>query len=357
MAISDSEPPGKTQLKPSKIDEVISESQLPLLHYIPRTAENHFFYQNGLSKLIPRLTVQVFSDLSSCFSLWEEFSPNKSLFDLWDFRLAWYEGYGYKPYFYTIFERKRPLAVLPLWYSDYRNKYMWFGSDWMEDNTFFVRDEKLVDVLFEIAPNPLLLNAVEVDNSWNKKKLYPLLKADDPKNLKSLNGISSIHELLHTFSKKDRYNLRSDYFRIADLSPKVVITGGKSLKHLNRMIELNIQRFSKDPEDESDLVESDRRKTYEQMNNNEGDYKVRFVEVYIQNHLAAIDLILTYNGTYYTMKGGNDLDRFNGIGNFMVYKEFEDALKNGFHTVDCLQMDNGWKHRFFDQKDMSVLEK
>lgn len=329
----------------------------PLLHYIPRTRENHFFYKNGLSKLIPRLTVKVHSQLEICEELWELFTPKKSMFDVWDFRMAWYAGYKYKPYFYTVYEREKPLALLPLWYSTYRKKYQWFGSDWMEDNKFFVKDEKLIDVLFQIAPTPFILNAIEINETWKNKKIFPSLKPDDAKNLKNLSGLSSMDDLLQTFDKKDRYNLKSDYLRIAAMNPKVIVTKAKDMTKLRTMMKMNIERFSKDPEDESDLVEKDRRITYTAMVNNANQYRVQFIEVYIQNRLAAIDFIATYKGTYYTMKGGNDLNRFNGVGNFLVYTEFEEAMKQGFKMVDCLQMDNGWKHRFFDQKPVYIVEK
>ncbi len=356
MINSDSEPLGKVkQLTP--VHGGYSADFHPLLHYIPPTRENHFFYRNGLSKLIPRLAVKVHSRIDECYDLWERFSPKQSMFDLWDFRYSWYEGYQFTPYFYTLYERGIPLAVLPLWWSDYRKKYLWFGSDWMEDNNFFVANEKLIDVLFQIAPNSLLLNAIEMRDQWVKKKFFPLLKPDDPKNLKNLEGIITMDQLLQTFDKKSRYHLRSDYLKIQSMNPRVIITKGKDLNKLNRMITLNIERFSKDPDDESDLVDPQRRKTYERMVRNADSYDVRFIEVYIQNHLAAIDFIATYQSVYYTMKGGNDIDRFSGIGNYMVYIEFEDALRGAFRTVDCLQMDNGWKHRFFDQKRVYTLEK
>lgn len=357
MEILDTEPPGNTNKNLSK-SVSLNGSSIPLLHYIPKTRKNHFFYKNGLSKLIPRLTVKVHSNIEDCFNLWEKFSPNKSLFDLWDFRFAWYQGYGYKPYFYTVYERQKPLGVLPLWYNEFRKKYQWFGSDWMEDNTFFVEDEKFIDVLFQIAPSPIHLNAIDMNgDDWNERSFHSLLKKDDPKNLKNIENVSSMDDLLYTLNKKDRYNLKSDYFRIMRMNPKVKITRKKSLPKMNKMIKMNIERFSKDPTDESDLVDPERRKTYQQMVKNAGVYDVKFVEVTIQNHLAAIDFIITYKDTYYTMKGSNDLNRFNGIGNFMVYTEFDDAIKEGYDLVDCLQMDNGWKHRFFTQKELYIVEK
>src|SRR5438477_13194566 len=94
----DFEPPGFNQ-------------KISLLNLIPNISANRYFYANGLAKWIPRLTLKVHSELEDCYLLWEKFSPKQSIFDLWDFRFAWYEGYGYKPYFYTIYEGKKPLAV------------------------------------------------------------------------------------------------------------------------------------------------------------------------------------------------------------------------------------------------------
>ncbi|QQG43941.1 MAG: hypothetical protein HYW86_03685 [Candidatus Roizmanbacteria bacterium] len=344
MEISDTEPPGN----------VIS---IPLLHYIPKNQENNYFYRNGLSKLIPRLTVKVHSNIEECFTLWEEFSPKKSLFDLWDFRFAWYQGYGYQPYFYTLYERQKPLGVLPLWYSKHRKKYLWFGSDWMEDNTFFVKDEKLIDVLFEIAPNPLLLNAIEVNSDWSKKKIFNQLKYDDPKNLKDISQVNSMDELLQSFDKKDRYNLKADYYRIEGLNPRVKVIKTNNDKHFDKLAKMNILRFSTRLDDESDLLDKDRLRTYRNIIKNSGVYKTQFVEIHIQKHLAAIDLVITYKDKYYMVKGGNDLDRFKGIGNFLLYYEFKEAIENGFSLVDCLQVDYGWKHRYFDQIPVYTLEK
>lgn len=325
--------------------------EVSLLRYIPQTRENRFFYENGLSKIIPKLKVKVHTDIESCYYLWNLFSPKKTPFDLWDFRLAWYEGYKYKLYFYTLYEKKTPLAVLPLWFDEERKRYEWFGSYYMEDNKFFVKDEQLIDILIKIAPKPISLDAIEIEERLKTKDFFTKLILDEPKFVKDISGFSSIDDLLATLSKKNRYHLKSDFQRILAQNPKTVISN-VSNEHLTKeFIRLNMLRFDNVVNDESDFHQEKRKNAYLAIIKNAGVYKIQFNQVYIQNYLAAIDLAVLYNGIYAVPRGGNDVYRFKGIGNFMVYFDFEDAIKKKYSLVDCLQIDYDWKHRFFDQRE------
>lgn len=339
---SSEEPPGKGLF-------------LPLTQLIPQTKENKYYYTNGLSKLIPRLMLKVHSHIDECFELWEKFSPKKSLFDLWDFRQAWLEGYGHTLYFYTLYERDVALAVLPLWYDAEKKRYEWFGSNWMEDNAFFMNDEKFIDVFYAIAPRPIHLNALEIPSHLNKRKIFSELQKDDPKNIKNIVGIDSIEELLSGMQKKERYNLKHDFLRIKAMNPRVEVVSRKDQKSFDIMKKMNISRFVK-LGDDSDLMDKKREAAYRAIINHADSYKVKFIKVYIQKYLAGIDMVITYKDKYYMMKGGSDINRFKGIGNYLLYKEFEDAIRTGSSLIDCLQIDYGWKHRYFDQRDVYVWE-
>lgn len=310
--------------------------------------------------MIPRLTLKVHSNIEECYYLWEKFSQKNSLFDLWSFRYAWYLGYKHRPYFYTIYEGKKPLALLPLsWSYDERNKrrFEWFGTDWMEDNTFFVKDPNFIDFLYAILPSPIHLNTVYDEKQLEGRLIYKDLKKDDPKYQKDISSFSSLEELLQTLEKKHRYNLKADFYRIKRMSPKVIITEGENLELINKLIVMNINQFKGTPEDESDLVIPKRKATYRHIVKNSGIYKVKFIQIFIQNYLAAIDFIIEYKKRYYLIKSANDLSRFKGIGNFMLCQEFSDAIKGGFSLIDCLQYDYGWKHRYFEEKPLFLFEK
>jgi len=357
MESPDPEPPSKNLLNSHR--QIISKKQIEmsLLQHIPQTVENRRLYKNGFSKIIHRLNVRVTSDIEECYFLWDEFSPKKSLFDLWDFRYAWYKGYNFQPYFYIIYERKKNLAVLPLWLNKIHNRFEWFGSDWMEDNTFFVFDEEFIDYLLAIAPTPIFLNALKISNYLEKKISLNAFEKDDPKNIKNINSFKSINELLATFSKKNRHHLKYDFNRIRSFNPKILTSYSDDNILFNKFVMMNTQRFNGKNSERSDLFDSKRKNTFKYFIKNSGLYKTKFIEVYIQNYLAAIDIIIEYKGIYYSPRGGNDINRFKGIGNFMTYIEYEEAIKKGFGSVDCLQIDYGWKHRYFDQQDLFKWEK
>lgn len=353
-----SESPSKRQIKfLLNSPKMLMKKSIPLSLFIQNNKTNKYFFKNGISKIVPRLQLKVESNMEKCFNLWEKFSQKKSLFDLWDFRYGWYQGYKYQPYFYTLYEKNRPLAVLPLWFDEEDKKYEWFGSDWMEDCQFFVKDEKYIDLLFQIMPTPIYINAVEVTKSMKNKPFFKKMKPDYNKNIKDISKFKSVENVLNSFDKKHRYNLRHDVAYINDFHPRIVFTSYKDKNVFNRFIKLNTLRFDGMNKESSDLIGKTRRKAFYSFVKNSGVYKTKFIEVYIQNHLAAIDIVIEYKDTYYIPRGSNDINRFKGIGNYMIYIEYEDAIRNRRKLVDCLQVDYGWKHRYFDQKKVYKFEK
>lgn len=330
-------------------------SIIPLPQLLPQIPENKFFYQNGLSKIIDRLHVKVHSSLEECYALWGKFTRQKSLFDLWDFRLAWWEGYQWLPSFYTIYEGSKPLAVLPLWYDEEKKRYEWFGSDWMEDNYFFVKDEEFINVLLKLIPKAFYLNSIIEPPQVMTNDI--ILQPDDDKYVRNIQSFQKMSDYLASLDKKHRYNLKRDHQTIMSLNPRVVIIETNRFSEFQPIIKLSNYRFAGEGEEESDLIDSRRIKAYEGILRNSGLYKTKFIKVFIQDYLAAVDLNVMYNHCYYTLRGGNDVERFPGIGNFMVYLEFEDAINHGYHLVDCLQVDYRWKHKYFDAEKVMEIEK
>ncbi len=351
MLLEKSEPPGKKSLRQN--EETNYKIPLPLL--IPYTAENKIFYENGLAKFIQRLKLKVHSKTDECFLLWEKFSKKESLFDLWDFRYSWFQGYQYTPCFYTIYEGKNPLALLPLWFDKEDGRYEWFGSEWMEDNYFFTKDTKFISLLLKLIPQKLFLNAI--DQIPGDLSSEVISKQDDDKYIKIIKNFKNVEDCLKTIPKKYRYNLKKDYLRICDYNPRIefVTQISDDLNEFEEFKKLSIGRFSS--KNGSDLVNNERVEAFKAFIKNRGVYQIKFIKVYIQNRLAASDLILMYNKTYYTPRSSCDIDRFSGIGNFMFYLEFEDAIKNGFEKIDCLQVDYGYKHRYFEGVKKYIIEK
>ena len=67
---------------------------------------HNFLKVNGYMKLSQKLNLQVFYKDEEIKELWNEFTPKKSVFDLYEVRDSFYRAYNFDPYFLTIFRQK-----------------------------------------------------------------------------------------------------------------------------------------------------------------------------------------------------------------------------------------------------------
>lgn len=316
---------------------------------------NQFFPLESITKdkIFKNTTFKIVKDIEGCYEIWNFFSQKQSLFDLWDFRYSWYQGYQYQPFFYTLFEKNTPLACLPLWFNSVKKRYEWFGSDWMEDNIFFYRDKFFFELLLRLLPKKIFLNAIINDPVEINFPAFFNKEKDDPKYVLYLQKFKNIEDYLSSLSKKHRHNLKRDYFNILNkYQPCIEMVNSNDFRFFEEIINLSKKRFNGTLKDHTDLTIPQRIKTYKSILKNVGLYQVKFVMIKIQKIIAAIDLIITYNKNYYSLKGANDINRFPGIGNFINFIEIQDAINNQFHFFDCLQIDYNWKHKYLQPLDL-----
>jgi len=191
-------------------------------------------YSNGLSQYAEKIKVEIVTDLKKCQSLWNEFSPKKSLFDTWNFRYAFHKHLKTKPYFLAIKKDSVFQAVLPLHHDEKQHFYGWYGTNWQEDNSFFTKDKALIPLLLLLAPKSLYLYAIKKDSIEGVPSFLKFTK-DDPKFVLDLTKINSLEEFLGNLKKKKRYNLKRDKKRIEKLSPKIILNNFSDYK---KMVEL-----------------------------------------------------------------------------------------------------------------------
>lgn len=299
--------------------------------------------------------VKIVSDLEQCYSLWRQFVCPESLFDTWEFRLAFWEGYRYQPYFITLRRGNEIIAVLPLWYEDDNHQYSWFGSWWQEDNRFLTKDINYLPFLLSICPQPVRLNAIKADLplSLNKDLNF---QTDFPKFTLDLERIKSLDDFLARFNKKRRYNLKRDKRIIEAQNPQIIFD---RFTDFNKLVYLSKQRFSQKGElaDWHDGRRVEAFKRVIKFGKKQLSYHVRMISVVINQKIAAVDLIALFNHCYYPIKCGYDVKNFPGIGNFVNLFEIEDALSLGMKKIDFLEIDYGWKDKWFESTPLLKYEK
>lgn len=306
-----------------------------------------YYSENGHLIFLKNLQIKVVTQIDLCYQLWQEFSPNITLFDTWEFRFAFWKGYKCLPYFVLLKNGAENLALLPLWYEEDKKKYFWFGSWWQEENSFFVKDPTFVPLLLAVCPSPTHLNAISLQTVlWAKD--FVKFEPDDPKYILDFTKINSVDDFLATLKKKKRYNLRRDKRIIEAQNPKIIFNNFSDFKTL---IDLSKKRFQEKGED-TDWEDPCRIETFRQVINlgrTEKGYRIRMLTVKIKEIVAGVDLIALHNGCYYPLKCGYDVKNFSGIGNFVNLLEIQDALSLSMKKIDFLEIGYGWKDKWFEE--------
>lgn len=332
----------------------------------PITLESYFLKQyskqqkenlnkNVVVDFFKSLRLKIETQIDVCQDLWKEFAPCDSVFNTWDFRYAFWYAYQYELYFIVLKNESENLAVLPLCFDKDEKKYFWFGGLWPEDNTFFVKKTELVPLLFSVCPSPALLNTISLA-TFNKFRNFVHLEPDDPKYILDLQNLNNSDDFLAKLKKKRRYNLRRDKKIIEKLEPKIVYDNYADFKHL---VGLSKNRFRLKGE-HCDWEDPRRIETFKKIidlgvkNNN---YKVRIITVIIGNKIASVDLILIFNNCYAPIKCGYNVKDFPGIGNFVNLLEIDDAISLEMKTMDFLEVNYGWKDKWFRSVPLFKFEK
>lgn len=293
---------------------------------------------NGSSK---DLLFRVETNLDKCQNLWEQFSPNQSLFDLWDFRLAFWRGYRYEPYFITFSLQNKIISVLPLWFDVEDGQYTWFGGSWPEDNVFFTSQKNTVPLLLKLIPGKTRLFCVLPQEGITDQPR--VLEADEEKYVLDVRNLKNLDSFLSTLKKKKRYNLKRDLKKIENLKPEITIN---DFSHLENLFKLNISRFDGMVTDDgkSTFLPREKQKTFKEIVNLAGKYQLRMVSTKIGSQIISVDLVAIYNKTYYCLAGGCAVDEYPGLGTFANLQLIKDAIGLGdVDYVDFLQGDLNWK--------------
>lgn len=321
---------------------------------------NRFISHNGYRDLSKELNLRIFQDMDTIQKLWEEFSPNRSVFDTWDVRKSFYDAYQFPSQIITIEKkqgrRRETLGVLPLWFNsdaralgeskyDDSQKYVWFGSNWPEDNVFYVKDPEIIPLLLLASPHPLELACIRQDPEYEFLKTFPGFEQEEEKKyFLDLSHVTTLDDFLTHLKKKKRYNLKRDKKRIEALSPTIHLN---QPSHLEDLFALNMKRFRElfpgDPDQYSSFEDPRRQNVFRNLMKESSDYQFRIIATAIDGKIKAAEFGLVHHKTYYAFNAGVDISAYSGLGVFSNLLVIEDALKLGCTKIDFLEGDNHWK--------------
>lgn len=275
---------------------------------------------------------RVETDLSQCQKLWQEFSPQFYLFDLWEYRFCFYQGYGYSPYFIVGKEKGKVIGILPLWFERKEGYYTFFGGTFPEPNTFFIKEKAKIAKFLEQTPKETKLKYIASSEAG-----YYRFKESGPKFYLEMSRYNQdVDQFISSFSKKHRKNLRYD---LRQLQKQKYSFRYNYLEDFEKMVSLNQKRFEKT----SDFNEMEMVKSMKiLMETADKQAKLNLVSVMINDQVQAVELAVIYNHCYYVLCGGHNLEIEN-IGKLLIIEHIKNALNKNISKLDFLSTDSGWK--------------
>ena len=294
-----------------------------------------------------QFSTKIVSDIDLCKELWAKFSPEKSIYDLWDFRFEFWKVFRYEPYFVVLSDAGEDVGLLPLWYVSDKESYFWFGdvgdnNDWQEDNDLWVKNSGYLKPLIDNCPTPVKLFNLTAD-CFKRAGDSVQFQKHDPKNVLPIDTFGSVEDYLMTLKGKLRGNLTKDRRTIEAQDPVITID---HFQDFDELIRLNILRL-----EESYFKDPRIGRTFHGIINKgleKESFQVRMLSAHIDGKPAGFDFILIYDDVYYPLLAAYDIAGFPGIGNYMTLYDIKDAISLGMRMMDFAEgAEDYYKNKLF----------
>jgi hypothetical protein len=278
-----------------------------------------------------QLEITTVKDLDQAKDLWAKFSPNKSIYDWWDFRYVFYKYFNYELFFYTLLDNKEPVALFPLQY-DTENNYMdFFGGSYMEDNQVFVKpgyEDQIPNLYAQIK------TAAKMEDIIGPQGFTTNLPLEDYKYVIYLEQFSSGEDYIRqSMQGKSRKNLLYDLRKFSANDIKII---ENDFSDLDLMIDLIDKTFNT----ESSFNFKHRREIFHDLLNLPG---VNLMSYYVNGKKGGVSMSIAYQDNYVLLGIGSDNPNFPNLGKYMTIKNIDKAISQGKKLFDTGVGDCNWK--------------
>jgi hypothetical protein len=291
------------------------------------------------------LKFKTVTDEKECRNLWEEFSPNEILWDLWEFRICFHRGSSsFK--FFLGYDGPNNLGLIPLVYDDEFETYTYFGDTFPEQNKFFLKDKKDMKLFLDKLPENVQIFYID----GAEAKFYQFKSGDKRYFLDLEKYKSSYENYLESFTKKHRKNLRYD---LNKLERNGFSVEKNKIDDFDILVSFNKERFGKDSDyNEQDFADSMKKLIANSNNKNMLD----LISIKIENNTEGVGLGVYYKDIYYVLGVGRN-PGVNNLGKLLIAEQIKSAISLKCIKVDFLSTESGWKELWnLDSEEMYEFE-
>ena len=270
---------------------------------------------------------EVINDIVEAEKLWNLFSDNAGLYDLWEFRYCFYKYYNYPLNFIVGYDQGQPIGLLPLQYNNDKNYLEFFGGSYMDSNRLFIqqRYKKYIPGFYNQIKQKAKLLDIIGDDSFTRS--LPLEDHNYSLNISEFNNIQECLNKLLPSKKRKVKIIEKNKINILNNNPY----------DLNLMIELNIKRFGKD----SIFNLPHYKKIFHDLL--ELEIQCNIITIEINNIKEAVAISVFYNNVYYYLCAGSNIVNIPNLGSYVTIKTIEKAIALKSKIYDAGIGDCGWK--------------
>ncbi|MCI0679916.1 GNAT family N-acetyltransferase [bacterium] len=276
-------------------------------------------------------SIRIIDDEENLREIWGTLSPQKTLYDDFDFRLCFYKSWSPRPplFCYAVFDADgKAIGLFPLQKNIKKGFLEFFGGQFMEYNKIFVADgyEAITRFLFEAVTLPKNLECMIGDGILTRD-LAPV----DFGYFLILQDIFSVEDYSRIY---DRGKLLKNLRRFGKKwNPEIKI--GK--EGLNELICFSEKRFGRD----SWFADAEIGVAFRNLLMSSFD--ARMLSVSINGAIEAAAFSVLYKNIYYYLLGGSNHKEFPDIGNLLIMEVIKDAIVSGAEMIDAGFGDMNWK--------------
>ena len=294
---------------------------------------------------------EIIKDEKGCKELWNKFSPNEILWDLWDFRHCFHNK-NFDFHFIACAENSKITGLMPLVYDKSNKHYTYFGGWFPEQNRFFLEDKKKLALFLEKCPKNTKISYIKKSekdfyNFTSDEKRYFLnfvkysSNNDLLPNLRVLENSKFAKQILFdnylkTFTKKHRKNFRYDLKKLKEKNYAIKIN---NVEDFSKLIEFNKQRFGEKSDYHDKIFVESMKKLMESAQKKN---VLHMMSVMFNEKTEAVGLGVIYNKVYYVIGIGRNVEIEN-LGKLLIFEQIMNALEQNCNEIDFLSTESGWK--------------
>ena len=284
---------------------------------------------------------KICSDIGECKALWNLFSSNERLFDIWEFRACFFNKLEHEPYFIAGYSGKDIEGVIPLVLHKKKGAYNYFGG-WFtaERNRLYVKDRTKLKQFLEQCPNNTLIEGLDPDEGNDYH-----FQDDEFTHYLNLSEYNfDFDTYIKSLDKKRQKNLKRELKSIPEYNMHI-----NRIKDCKKLVEFSIKGF----EDESqfnDKSVSDGISRLAKLANERGCLDM--VSLEINGKVEAVDIGIILNGTYSSLIGSSNYQKIPNLGKLMTAIDIKQAISKKAKLIEFGATADHWKSMWRFRKDM-----